>query len=323
MPEERKVRVGVLGVGYMGANHARILSSMPGVELVGAADSRAEKAVEVAEKYGGAAFSEPGELIESVEALIVAVPTELHHQYALQALQAGLDVLVEKPITDSLERADELISAAGKTGRILQVGHVERYNPVCLELPRLVEQPVLFTCERLSPYIPSWVGNTGVVLDLMIHDLDVVLGLVDSGVERLEAFGRAIRSETEDLAAATVSFEGGALAVFVSSRVSQTKVRRITVTQPGEYISADLLRQNIAVHHFVSSDYFFDERMGFKQETVTEIPYLSRHGEPLRLELEAFLESVVTRKPPLVGGAEGRLALALALAVMEKAGLSR
>jgi len=316
------VKVGVVGTGYMGNNHARILSSLAGVELSGVFDGDKARCEECAAEHGTRAFAEPSSLYGEVDAVVIAVPTDLHYSFAREALGRGLDVLVEKPIADTVKHAEELCGIALKSGRILQVGHVERFNPVCLELPRLVKDPIYFSCERLSPYLASWVGNTGVILDLMIHDLDIVMSLVGEDAVKANAVSATLKSDTEDLAIAQLVFEGGIIANLTSSRVSQAKVRRIAVTQGEEYIVADLLRQSIAIHHFVSSDYFFDKRMGFKQETVTEIPYLSRHGEPLRMELEAFIEAVRTRSAPLVSGEDATRALALALRIMEDSGIS-
>jgi len=314
------VRVGVLGVGYMGRNHARILSSLPGAELVGVFDRDAEAAGEVASERGARRFDSPEELLDAVDAVVIALPTDAHFESCKQALLAGRDVLVEKPITPDLEQAAELCRIAADGGRLLQVGHVERYNPVCMELPRLVKDPIFFSCERLSPYSPSWIGTSGVILDLMIHDLDIVLSLAGSEVETVNAVCRALHGATEDLAVAQVKFASGTIADFTASRVSQAKVRRLAVTQLDAYVSGDLIRQTLAIHHYVTSDYFYDARMGYKQETVTEIPYLSRYGEPLRLELENFVESVRDRKPPIVSGEDGARALGLALRVMEACG---
>jgi UDP-N-acetylglucosamine 3-dehydrogenase len=304
----------------MGRNHARILSSLPGAQLTGVFDQDADAAGEVAREWGGRTFAGTDELFGSVDAVVIALPTDLHFEFSRDALLAGLDVLVEKPITKDREQAAELCRIAHDAGRVLQVGHVERYNPVCMELPRLVKDPIFFSCERLSPYSPSWIGSSGVILDLMIHDLDIVLSLADSEVKKVNAVCRELHGGTEDLAVAQVEFASGTLADLTASRVSQAKVRRLSVTQVDAYVSADLVRQTLAVHHYVTSDYFYDARMGYKQETVTEIPYLSRYGEPLRLELESFVESVRERKRPIVSGEDGVRALDLALRVMKACG---
>jgi UDP-N-acetylglucosamine 3-dehydrogenase len=311
----QQIDVGVLGIGYMGRNHARILSDLPGAKLVGVYDSDAGRAAEVAAEFETRAFDEAAALVEACRALVIAVPTDEHYSYAVDVLNAGRDILVEKPITDDLEQASSLCSIAREKGLILQVGHIERFNPVALELPRLVKDPIYISCERLSHFIPDWQGKTSVVLDLMIHDLDIVLSLIGKPATIVNAVCSEAGAGPGDLAIAQVKFDGGTIANFVASRVSQAKVRRISVTQHEEVIGVDLLRQTVAVHHLISNDYFYDTRMGYKQETVTEIPYLSKHGEPLRFELESFVESVATREPPIVSGEDGMKALALAMEI--------
>ncbi|MFH1149483.1 MAG: Gfo/Idh/MocA family oxidoreductase [Actinomycetota bacterium] len=321
VPEQDIVTVGLLGAGYMGRNHARVLASMPGVRLVGVYDEAYEEVGEFCRGQGLEFFRDPDELMAACRSVVVALPTALHFDFASRAMKAGLDVLVEKPIASSVEEGRTLAALAGDEGRVLQVGHVERFNPVCLELPRLVDDPIYISCERLSPFMPTWVGKTGVTLDLMIHDLDLVLSLVGDEVASVQAVARSVESESEDIASALVRFEGGTLAGFTASRVSQAKVRTLSVTQPDLFIAADLLRQTISLHHLISNDFVYDERMGYKQVSVTEIPYLSRYGEPLRLELESFLESVRDRSEPQVSADDGVRALELAGKVMESAGI--
>lgn len=314
--ESKLLRIGILGTGYMGNNHARVLSNMPDVVLVGVYDNNIEKASECATRYRMRVYSDVYKLLDNVDAVVIAVPTSHHYSYTKLALERDLDVLVEKPIADTMEHATELSAIARRVGRVLQVGHIERFNPVCFEFPRIVKEPIFISCERLSPYLPEWVGDTGVIIDLMIHDIDIVLSLVKDEVVKVNSVCRSIISDTEDLALAQFVFKGGAISHFACSRICQAKIRRLTITQPKEYICADLLHETITIHHFISSDYYFDRRMGFKQETVTEIPYLSRHGEPLRLELESFIETVRTRGEPVVTGEDATRVLGLAMEVM-------
>jgi len=313
----RAIDVGVLGIGYMGRNHARILSDLPGAKLAGVFDADGSKARDFATEFETRAFDSPEALLDSCSAVVIAVPTDEHYAYAKDALAAGRDVLVEKPITDSLEHAAELCGIARDKGLVLQVGHIERFNPVAMELPRLVSEPIYISCERLSNFIPDWQGRTSVVLDLMIHDLDIVLSLVGEPVSVVNAVCSGSGQGPLDLAIAQVKFDNGTIANFVASRVSQAKVRRISVTQKEEVIGVDLLRQTLAVHHIISNDYFFDQRMGYKQETVTQIPYLSKHGEPLKFELESFVDSMMTREQPVVSGEDGMKALALAMEITD------
>jgi len=315
------VRVGILGTGNMGGNHVRILQSLPGAELVGVVDSDPARARRCAKKHETRFYPEFGELMANADAVVIAVPTDLHYSFSMEALENGLDVLVEKPIADTLEHANKLCETARRLGRVLQVGHVERFNPVCLELPRLVKSPLLISCERLSSYTPSWIGTTGVIIDLMIHDLDIVLSLLGEEVTEVNAVSATVMSSTEDLALAQVVFESGVIANFTSSRVSQAKIRRLSITQEGEFLSVDMLRQNISIHHHVVSNYFHDKRTGYRQEAVTDMPYLSRYGEPLRLELESFVDSVVERTPPVDSGEDGTRALGLALRILRECGL--
>ncbi len=318
---EKPVRAGVIGAGYMGRHHLRILGSLPSAELVGLSDIDSVGGRELALSLETRFFNSTRDLFEEVECVVIAVPTELHFEFASSALYAGKDVLVEKPISSTLVQARELCDIAKETGSIFQVGHVERFNPACLELQRLVTNPFLISCERLSPYLASWVKDTGVILDLMIHDIDLTLSLVGKEVVRINALSNCIKSEAEDHAIAQLMFSDGTMANLVSSRISQAKVRKISITQPDEFICADLLKQTIAVHHFISSDYFYDSRMGYRQETVTEVPYLSRYGEPLKLEVEEFIDCVRTRENPLVDGEAGFKALELALGIIDSAGL--
>ncbi|MCG2796686.1 MAG: Gfo/Idh/MocA family oxidoreductase [Actinomycetia bacterium] len=315
------VKIGIVGTGNMGGNHARILGSLPGAKLVGIFDSDLERAGQCAKQYETRSFPEYGELLADADAVIIAVPTDLHYSFSMEALEEGLDVLVEKPIADTLEQANKMCETALRLDRVLQVGHVERFNPVCLELTRLVKNPLLISCERLSSYTPSWIGTTGVIIDLMIHDLDIVLSLVGEDVTEVNAVSATVMSSTEDLALAQVVFKSGVIANFTSSRVSQAKIRRLSITQEGEFLSVDMLRQNISIHHHVVSNYFYDRRTGYRQEAVTDMPFLSRYGEPLRLELESFIDSVVKRTPPVVSGEDGTRALGLALRIMRECGL--
>ncbi|MDD5748888.1 MAG: Gfo/Idh/MocA family oxidoreductase, partial [Actinomycetota bacterium] len=291
----------------------------PDVSLSGIYDSDSEKSRTFSKEHSIISFKNPEKLIESSDALVVALPTELHHEFALMALEHGRDCLVEKPISDNTENARELCGIAQKNGLILQVGHVERYNPVSLDLPRLIKEPISFSCERLSPFMPSWVSKTGVVLDLMIHDIDIVLSLLKKEIKKVSSAATKIHSQTEDLAFAQLTFENGVIANFQASRVSQTKIRNIKITQKNDYITADLMRRTISIYRLVTSDYFYDSRLGYKQESVMEMPYLSTYGEPLKLELEDFVDSIRTRKKPLVSGEDGATALEVALKIIESA----
>ena len=297
----------MIGVGEHGKHHAQALKRVHGAELAGVYDQRLDRAEAVAAELGVKAFKSLEEALEAVEAVSVVIPTTDHAAVARQAMEAGIDVLLEKPITRTVEEADGLIEIANRTGRILQVGHLERFNPGAVAAKAITRQPLFFEIHRLGVFSPRSL-DVDVVFDLMIHDLDLVLWMVNSPVKEVRAVGLAVLSDKVDIANARVEFENGTVANLTASRVSTEKVRKFRYFQPNEYVSIDFARRDsLAIR--VDRD-GPSPKIGFqKLEAAT--------GEPLRAELEAFIESVRTRRPPLVGGREGRAALALAVRVME------
>src|SRR5215472_543789 len=300
------VPVAVIGVGEHGRNHARQLKELAGAELVGVYDLRAERRRQVATELGVQAFGSLKEALESVRAVSVVIPTTDHAAVALEAFDRGVDVLLEKPITRTLEEADFLIQRAEAQGRILQVGHQERFNPGVVAAKALTRNPLFFEIHRLGVFSARSL-DVDVVFDLMIHDLDLILWMVDAPVSDVRAVGLPVLSNKVDIANARVEFKIGAVANLTASRVSTEKVRKFRYFQPNEYISVDFSRRDALL---ISVDRGHETpEIGFKKlETVA--------ADPLRSELEAFLESVRTRQPPLVGGREGKAALALAERVM-------
>jgi len=303
---DKKIRVAVAGVGQFGRNHVRVWSELEGAELVGVVDLNGERARQIAAEFGTQALPDLDALIAArVDAVSVAVPTKEHANSGCRLLDAGIDVLVEKPMAKSVEEADRLVAAAERSGRILQVGHVERFNPAVVAAQQIISRPLFFEVHRLGVFTPRSL-DIDVVYDVMIHDLDILLSLVRSPVTDLRAVGIPVITDKVDIAHARIEFETGAVANVTASRVSTERVRKMRFFQQREYISLDFARQDaLRVRVQPGSP----QGVGFEK-----LP--SQPEEPLQAELRAFAESVRTRKAPVVDGAAGRAALALADRVM-------
>lgn len=302
-----KVPVAVLGVGEHGRKHAREFKEVAGAELVGVYDLRPERCREAAGELGVRAFATLDEALAAVRAVSVVIPTTEHAGVARQAFARGVDVLLEKPITRTVEEAQELIALATTGARILQVGHLERFNPGVVAARAVTHQPLFFEIHRLGVFSPRSL-DVDVVFDLMIHDLDLVLWMVNSPVRDVRAVGLPVLSDKVDIANARVEFENGAVANFTASRVSTEKVRKFRYFQAYEYFSIDFSRQDAMVVRV-------DRNPPTPHITFQKLE--TKPVDPLRAELEAFVASVRTRRPPLVGGEEGKKALALAGRVMD------
>ena len=288
-------------MGYLGQHHARIYASLDGAELVGIHDSNPERAAEIAARHGCQAFPTPEALAGACEALSVAVPTDRHLDVALRVLPKGCHLLIEKPLCTSLDEAEQILAAARQTGAIVQVGHIEHFNPVISYLEKVIDNPRFITADRLAPFNPRGT-EVGVVLDLMIHDIGVILQLVKSPIERIDAVGVNVLSRSEDIANARITFENGAVANINTSRVSLKKVREIRVFQPNTYLSLDYMNQS---GHLL-------RKVGMELERE-EIPI--NRGEPLLLELESFVGCVRDRGQPKVDAGLGKTALEVALQI--------
>jgi predicted dehydrogenase len=298
------MKVAVIGVGHLGKHHARLYAEMPGVELAGIVDILADRAAEVAQAHHSRPFMNYRDLFGKVDAVSLAVPTTDHARIGIELLEQGIDVLVEKPIASTLAEARQLIDTAGRDGRILQAGHVERFNPVVTAAIEVATEPQFFEIHRLAAFSPRSL-DIDVVLDLMIHDLDIVLHLVHSPVAEVRAVGIPILSRKADIANARVEFENGCVANLTASRVSFEKTRKLRFFQPHDYISVDYATQ---------TGVMVSLRMGRVIERKLEPP----NGEPLKIELESFLNCVRTRSAPLVSGEDGFRALELAIAINEE-----
>lgn len=300
-----KVRVAVVGAGAFGKNHLRVLRESPTAELAGVFDTDTARAEEAAALYECRRFRSLEEVTGHADAAIVAVPSLAHPEVGCALLRAGLDVLIEKPIAADLGGAAILIETADANGRILQVGHLERFNPAVQAVQKKLTLPLFFEIHRMSLFSPRSL-DVDVVLDLMIHDIDVVLAFTGLEPEEIRAAGIRILSEKVDIANVRLAFPGGCVANLTASRVSTEKIRKIRLFQPHQYISLDYQRQDAAA--FTVSP---DRQIGFDSFPVVK-------GEPLQLEIESFLNCVRARSQPLVTGAEAARALGVALAILDK-----
>jgi predicted dehydrogenase len=301
-----KIRVAVVGAGEFGRNHVRVYRTLESAELVGVYDQNAERAASVAAEFGTRTLKNLEVLRGAVDAVSVAVPTIDHCKVGCELLQLGLDVLVEKPMATSLAEADELLETARRNSRILQVGHVERFNPAVLAVEPILNQPLFFEVHRLGVFTPRSL-DVDVIYDLMIHDLDILLAFVKERVTEVKAVGIPVLTDKVDIAHARLEFEGGAVANLTASRVSTERVRKVRFFQQHEYISLDYGRRDalrVAV-----------KRPGPQPEFAFE-KLAAQPIEPLRAELEAFVDAVRTRREPSTNGEAGRAALELAGRVM-------
>jgi predicted dehydrogenase len=300
-----KIRVAVIGAGTFGRHHLRILSKSENAELAGVVDLDPARAAAASGEYSCPAYASVSDLAGKIDAAVVATPTSAHAEIGCALLEQGIDVLVEKPIASDLASARRLVDAAQRHGRILQIGHLERFNPAVAALKKIVRLPLFFEIHRLSLFSPRSL-DVDVVLDLMIHDLDIVLDLAGALPEEIRAAGICILSDKVDIANVRLAFPGGCIANLTASRVSTERVRKLRLFQPHQYISLDYQKQD-AVAFTVSGD----QQIGFQPLAVTK-------EEPLRLEVEAFLEAVARRGRPLVSGEDGLRALEVALAILAK-----
>jgi len=299
-----KVKAAVIGTGYLGRQHVRVLSQLENVELVGVADKNPETARAVATEFSTRAYDNHRALTGKVSAVSLATPTREHASIGIDLLSRGVDVLVEKPIASSLAEADALIEAANRHRRILQVGHLERFNPAVVAARKLLTAPLFFEVHRLGVFAARSL-DIDVVSDLMIHDLDLVLDFVGSPVERVSAVGLPILTDKVDIANARIEFANGCVANVTASRVSTEKVRKLRFFQKSQYVSLDFSRQDVVV-------------LSVENRPASEPPLIlprrieTARTEPLKAELVSFLESVQTRRPPAVSAESSRAALALA-----------
>jgi len=307
----KKIKVGVVGVGYFGQFHAEKYAKMEGVELVGVVDVDESRAREIAKRYQTQPFFRDTDLFQKVQAVSIAVPTPFHYSITKECFLQGIDVLLEKPISSTLEEADELISLAKSKGLILQVGHLERFNGALSGLEGRLQDPWFIESHRLSPFSGRG-SEVDVVVDLMVHDLDIILSLVDSKVKQFQAIGIPVLTHTPDIANARVEFENGCTANLTASRVSEEKIRKTRIVQADGILSIDYLFQKLSF----SKKGVLPGKEKMPGMLTEEIPV--KKIDLLETEIHSFLQSVRNRKRPQVSGTDGRRALELALRIVQK-----
>ncbi len=329
-----RIKVGVIGVGHLGQHHARIYATLPEAELVGVCDTHSEAAQRVATERNTRAFDNCEALAAECDALSIATPTKHHFEIARGLLERGKHLLVEKPITDNAAQAEELVRLAQARGLVLQAGHIERFNPALKYLESIAAEPRFIESHRLSPH-PSRSVDIGVVLDLMIHDLDIIMHLVKSPLVSMDAVGVPVLSASEDIANVRLRFANGCVANLTCSRVSAERMRKIRVFTSTSYISLDYMRQEGQIYRVARADEDARESgllakllagagmagtvvSQFAGKTIIREPVPIEKGEPLKLELASFVSAVQERRAPVVSGEQAKRALDVALAITEQ-----
>ena len=306
-----KIKTAVIGVGSLGQAHARVHASLEQVELVAVCDLNETRGREIAERHMTRFVRDYHELLDQVEAVSVATPTVSHFEISRAFLDAGVHVLVEKPIARSLDEADEMISAAESKNLVLQTGHIERFNPAFVALRRRIERPRFFEAHRMGVFTPRSL-DVDVVMDLMVHELDIIASLVRSDVVKIEAVGIPILTPKIDLANARLEFADGCVANITASRVAGERLRKLRVFQPNEYYSLDYAEQQVTALKLIPP-----KTSGALPQIAAESLEVEKR-EPLLAEIESFITAVQSRTAPEAGGTEGRRALALAIEVLDQ-----
>ena len=303
-------KVGVIGVGHLGQHHARVYTELLGTHLVGVVDQNESRASAIGENLGVPWFTDIDEFIARArpDAVSVVVPTSGHFEIARKALTNGIHVLIEKPVTTTVSEAEILLRMAADLDLVLQVGHIERFNSAVQYISKIIHEPLFLQSRRLGPY-SSRISDVGVVLDLMIHDIDIILSLVRSEISAISATGRCLRSDHEDIASAQISFENGSMAHILVSRVSERRLRQLEFMEPERYVTIDYETQDVSINRCVRQNNGLVE--------VIEHPVFPK-SEPLKLELQHFVTCVREGKQPLVGITDGKRALEVAVSVLKQ-----
>ena len=320
-----KIKVGVIGVGHLGSLHAKMFSQIPSVEFTGVVDADASRAGKIAQGHGTRSFNSVDELLSKVTAVSIATPTSTHFEIARKAIERGVHVFIEKPITTTMEEASAITDLARKKGIKIQVGHIERFNPALLALEKYKMRPMFVESHRLAQFNPRGT-DVAVVLDLMIHDIDIILSLVKSPVQKIEANGVAVVSDSVDIANARIQFENGCVANVTASRISQRKMRKMRLFQRDAYISVDFSEGTAEVFRLVDEDdpsiqatmMLGAITQGTKQRKIIYEQPEVKEINALKYELELFVDAIQHGKEPVVTGDEGMNALKVANDIMEK-----
>lgn len=305
------VRVGVVGVGHLGVHHARVYSEILGTKLVGVMDVDGDRAESVAENLGVPSFDDLDRFLDETrpDALSVVVPTVRHLEVARKAMQRNVNLLIEKPVTASVQEAEELLRIASDRNLILQVGHIERFNSAVQYVRDMVREPIFIQSRRMGPF-SSRVQDVGVVLDLMIHDVDIIMSLVHSDIAEISAVGRCVRTDHEDIASAQIRFANGTVAHILVSRVTEKRMRTIEITEPERYLTVNYETQDVILNHCV-------QKPGGGMVEVVEHPVFPK-SEPLKLELQDFVNCIREGREPLVGLRDGKRALEVCVEMLRQ-----
>ena len=305
------IRVGVVGVGHLGIHHARVYTEILGAKLVGVVDIDDERVHEVAENLGVPAYTDLDRFLDETrpDALSIVVPTVKHLDVSKKAMMRNVHLLIEKPVTASTGEAEELLRMASDRNLILQVGHIERFNSAVQQVREMVDDPIYIQSRRIGPFSPR-IGDVGVVLDLMIHDIDIILSLVRSEIADISATGRRVRTNHEDIASAQIRFVNGTIAHILVSRVTEMRMRTLEITEPERYLIVNYETQDVTVHHCV-------KKSGSGLVDVVEHPVFPKR-EPLKMELQDFVGCIREGREPLVGIRDGKRALEICVAVLRQ-----
>lgn len=305
---KKKTKVAVVGVGSLGQHHARVYSEMENVELVAVVDKDEKRAVEIAAKFECAVYTDLKPLYGTIDAASIVVPTSAHHTVSKPLLKEGIHLLLEKPITSTLQEADDLITTSKASGALLQVGHIEQFNTGVILLKKHLNNPRFIECHRVSPFVGRGT-DVHVILDLMIHDIDIILSLVPSALKEIRASGTAVLTTMIDIANVRLAFENGCVANITASRISLTKLRKIRIFEHDAYYSLDYAQQKMAVFRRVFED--------DGSPKITSEHFSTNKEEPLKGELASFISSIQTGDLPKVSGEDGQRALDVALQIVD------
>ncbi len=316
--QNKKIGIGIIGVGKMGTYHANVLSTMDDeIEFIGVYDIDDRRAQDVSEKYKIRAYESLEELLDEADGVCVAVPTGIHYDISKKALDSGVHTLVEKPISRTIEEATDLVNTASANKLIFQVGHIERFKGAVAELRKIVADPYLVEARRIGPWKDKdW--DTGVVFDLMIHDIDIVLSLINSNVKHIDSIGKRVKSNYEDIASAVLQFENGTIATITSSRLSETRIRTMAISQDRAYIVLDFEKDDINIFRGSSASFFVSPvEITYKHDSFVERVLVQRENA-LKDELQHFIDCIYGRTEPIVSGEDDIKTLDITLRIIDK-----